>query len=166
MLTDRQIQDLIEHPKRITSKTPSEGYVEENGSWRCSLELEAIPSNGAKFRVFTRQNIEFMENFSIGLRYQTGDKALGMIVLVRYNGPHGESSRQPDGHYATPHTHHMTAAELASGSSQPQERRRKITDRYNTFEEALGVFFEDVAIMNYAEHFPEWLQSEFFYGRQ
>ena len=162
MLTDQEIRELIELPKRITAKKPAEGYVEESGSRRCSLELEAIPSNGAKFRVFTRQNIEFMENFSIGLRYQTGDRAMGMITLVRYNGPHGETSRQPDGHFARPHTHHVTAAELARGNSHPQERRREITDRYNTFEEGLRVFFEDVAIMNYAEHFPEWLQSEFF----
>ncbi len=166
MLTDREIQDIIELPKRITSKTPAEGYVEESGSRRCSLELEAIPGNGAKFRVFTRQNIEFIENFSIGLRYQTGDRALGMIALVRYNGPHGDTSRQSDGHFFKSHTHLMTAAEVASGNSQPQERHREITDRYSTYEEALRVFFDDIAVVNYDKHFPESLQPRLFDGRQ
>ena len=166
MLTDREIQDLIKLPKRITSKTPAEGYREEDRNKRCDLALEAAADNGTSFRVFVRQNTEFMENFSIGLRYQTGERALGMIVLVQYNGPHGEASRQPDGHYATPHTHHMTAAELAYGNSQPQERYRTITDRYSTYEEALRVFFDDIAIVNYDEYFPESLQPRLFDERQ
>ena len=166
MLTDPQIQALIELPKRITSKTPAEGYREVDGYKRCQLVLEPVEDSGETFRVFARQNIEFMENFSIGLRYQTGDRALGMIVLVRYNGPHGETSRQPDGHYATPHTHHMTAAELACGNSQPQERHRAITDRYSTYEEALRVFLDDTAVVNYDEYFPGSLQLRFFDGLQ
>ncbi len=166
MLKDREIQDLIKLPKSITSKTPAEGYREEDGHKRCDLALEATEVNGAKFRVFIRQNNEFIENFSIGLRYRTGDRALGTIMLVRYNGPHGETSRQPDGHYATPHTHHMTAAELSTGNSQPQERKREFTDRYSTYEEALRTFFNDIAVVNYDEYFPESLQPRLFDGRQ
>ena len=116
------------------------------------------------FVVFIRQNNRFIENFTIGLRYHTGDKTLGTITLLRYNGPHGESRPQTDGHYAKPHIHRVTEAEIASGSRQPQERHREITDRYSTFEEALYVFFDEIAITNLVEYFPDALQMRLLNG--
>ncbi|MDE0068094.1 MAG: hypothetical protein OXO48_00150 [Caldilineaceae bacterium] len=162
ILTDQQIQDLLQIPKRIAEKTPATGYTEENNQRRCDLELEALPDNGGKFSVFIRQNSKFIENFSIGLRYQTNTKTLGTITLVRYNGPHGESSRHPDGHYARPHNHRLTAQEIASGSVQPQEHHREFTSRYSSLEQALRTFFEDIGVVGYAEHFPEAIQPSFF----
>ena len=158
ILTDEQIQELLSTPKTITKKTPARGYKEENNHKRCDLELETTSDNGATFTIFIRQHSIFIEGFSIGLRYQTNIKAMGTISLVCYNGPHGESSRHPDGHYALPHIHRLTAQELASGSRQPQEQHREITTRYSTFEQALKTFFEDIGVIDYAEHFPETLQ--------
>ena len=153
-------------PKTIKTRTPAKGYKDEHGHKRCDLDLEASSDNGARFTVFIRQSDEFIENYSIGLRYQTNDRTLGTITLARYNGPHGESSRQPDGHYARPHIHRITANEIASGATQPQERHREITDRYSTFEQALTVFFEDVGATGYQAHFPESLQPRLFNGHQ
>ena len=93
MITDQDIGELLQIPKRIGAKTPSSGYREENGHRRCDLLLQAVSDEGTTFMVFVRQNSKFIENFSIGLRYQTGDKMLGTITLVRYNGPHGEVNR-------------------------------------------------------------------------
>ena len=162
MLTDQQIRDLIARPKEIVKKEPVRGYKEENRHKRCDLELETMPSSDHKFTVFTRQNMAFIENFSIGLRYQTNDPKLGTITLVRYNGPHGEYSLHPDGHYAQPHIHRITATEIASGNTQPQERDREITNRYSTFEAALVVFFGDIGTINYGAYFPELLQGSLF----
>ena len=162
MLTDRQIRDLIACPKVIVKKELVRGYKKKNHHQRCDLALETMPSSDEKFTVFTRQNIMFIENFSIGLRYQTNDPKLGTITLVRYNGPHGEYSRPPDGHYAQPHIHRITATEIASGNTQPQERDRKITSRYSTFENALVVFFGDIGATNYGGYFPELLQGSLF----
>lgn len=162
ILTDQQIQDLLDIPKTISEKIPARGYKEENNQRRCDLELETTSDDGAKFSVFIRNHNIYIENFSIGLRYQTNSKALKKITLVRYNGAHGESSRHPDGHYALPHIHRITAQELVSGSSNPQERHREITDRYSAFEQALRVFFEDMGVSNYAEYFPEALQPRLF----
>ena len=162
ILTDQKIQNLLDIPKTISKKTPPNGYNERDGSRHCHLELEAVSSDGAQFRVFTRQHSVFVEGFSIGLRYQTNIKAVGTITLVRYNGPHGESSRNPDGHYAQPHIHRITAQELASGNTNPQESHREITDRYSTFEQALRIFFEDIGVTNDAEYFPEALQPRLF----
>ena len=96
------------------------------------------------------------------MRYQTNDRMLGSVTLVRYNGPHGETSRSQDGHYAKPHIHRITAQEIESGSIQPQESHRENTDRYNTLEEALSIFFFDVGVINYSDYFPELLQRSLF----
>ena len=158
-ITDQVIQDLIQLPKTIESKIPAKGYQHENLHRRCTLSLQA---DDEKFTVFIQQNDRFVENFSIGLRYQTGDKTLGAITLIRYNGAHGEVSRHPDGHYAKAHTHRVTAVEVSSGSAQPQERLREITDRYSTFEQALLVFFKDIAASNDRKYFPELGQLRLF----
>lgn len=155
MLTEQQIQDLIGCPKKITKREPARGYREGGRHLRCDLELECAQDSGTTFTVFIRQSTEFMENFSIGLRYQTNDSILGTITLIRYNGPHGETSRDPDGHYAKSHIHRITASELGSGSVQPQERHRETTDRYSTFEQGLAVFFQDTQVVNFEDHFPD-----------
>jgi len=112
------------------------------------------------FLVFIRCHSVFIENFSLGLRYRTGDPTLGTITLVRYNGPHGERSRTPDGHYAVPHIHRLTAAELATATAEPRENQRELTDRYATFDEALVAFFADLAVVNRHEYFPELQQRQ------
>ena len=164
MITDQDIGELLQLPKRIGAKTPSVGYREVSGHRRCDLHLQAVSDEGATFIVFVRQSSKFIENFSIGLRYQTGDKMLGTITLVRYNGPHGEINRNADGHYNKPHIHRVTAAEIASGSMEPQESHREITTRYGTFEQALLVFFDDIAAPDSGQYFPELMQGRLFNG--
>ena len=154
MLTDQRIQDLVSCSKTITKKEPARGYREDGRHLRCDLELASTEDNDTTFTVFIRQSTEFIENFSIGLRYSTNDLILGIVTLIRYNGPHGEASRDTDGHYAKPHIHRITASELQSGSGQPQERDREITDRYSTFEQGLLAFFRDIDITNFEDYFP------------
>ena len=166
MLTDSEIADLISRPKRIVKKTPASGYLEESRNRRCDLELVSLEDDRCEFRVFIRQNTNFIENFSIGLRHRvSGDPTLATLTLVRYNGPHGESSISPDGHYAVPHIHRITEVEIASGSYQPQERHREVTSRYSTYESALRVFWGDVGVSddaNINKHFPGLMQSRMF----
>lgn len=158
MLTDKEIQKLIKVSKIITEKDPIRGFKEEDGHKRCNLKLETTQGSESTFTVFVRQNCYFLENFSIGLRYQTKNKTLGTVTLIRYNGPHGELSQNEDGHYAKPHIHRITTEDMLSGNVQPQESRIEITDSYVTFEEALDVFFFDVGVQNYQEYFPRATQ--------
>ncbi len=164
IFTDDEIKKLVAIPKKIKARSPARGYKEENGHKRCSLILEFSAKVGEAFSVFIRQNTQLIENYSIGLRYQTSDRVLGAITLVRYNGPHGEASQHQDGHYDKPHIHCLTAEELRAGSVQPQERRRELTGKYRTFEDALKVFFKDVGVMNYQKYFPELCQGDMFSG--
>ncbi len=142
-------------PKAITDKQPAKGYRDEGLHKRCNLQLTG--SDDERFVVFVRQHSTFIENYSIGLRYQTGDSSVGTITLIRYNGPHGEERRQPGGHFAVPHIHRITEVELLSGSREPQESHRELTDRYGTFEEALQVFFTDMKVENASDYFESQL---------
>ena len=166
MLTDTDIGELIVRPKRIVNKSPASGYREQNQSRRCDLGLVDLEDERCEYRVFIRQNTNFIENFTIGLRHRpVGDPTLGTLTLVRYNGPHGEYSISSDGHYDVPHIHRITEAEITSGSYQPQERHRELTDRYSTYETALKVFWGDVGVRDEAninQFFPGLLQSRMF----
>lgn len=155
-MTEAELGDLISCPKQITRATPARGYKESGGHRRRDLEVES--SADRAYSVFIRQNAEFIENFSVGLRYNTRKKHMGMVTLVRYNGPHGEESRSEDGHYAAPHIHRITAAEMNSGNTEPQEKHREVTGRFSSLEEALVVFFEEIGVQNYSRHFPELSQ--------
>ena len=166
MLTDADIADLISRPKRIVKKSPASGYREDGQNRRCDLELVDIEDELLKYGVFIRQNTNFIENFTIGLSHRPqSDPTIRTLTLVRYNGPHGEYSINPDGHYAVPHIHRITESEIASGSYQPQERHRELTDRYSTYETALKVFWGDVGVRdetNINRYFPGLLQSRMF----
>ena len=163
MLTDEQIQELIVVPKQIVGRSPAVDYREENGHRRCDLDM--LDEDGYReFRVFVRQNVRFIRNFSIGLRYEAHEGNLTTITLARYNGPHGETSRSQDGHYALSHIHYITEVEIARGHVQPQEKERNPTTRYGIFEEALRAFFEDTSTSNYIDYFPELSQGRLFNG--
>lgn len=165
MPTDFEIQALIKAPKRIVRKNPVKGFREENRHLGCRLELESDSDEEKKFKIFIRRSVEFIENFSIGLQYEINLSLLKIVTLIRYNGPHGEISRHSDGHYNKPHIHRLTETEIASGSMMPQEKHRKITDKYRTFEEALWTFFRDIGTTNFTKHFPELRQTRLFNGQ-
>ena len=164
-LTERDLQELRELPKTIQVRIPRHDFREEDGHRRGELDLLSISDPRHRFQVFIRQNIRFIENFSIGLQYQTNRRIPGNITLVRYNGAHGEDVKSPDGHYARPHIHYLTAQELAQGHIQPRENRRELTDRYATFEAAIGVFLQDIGVSNEDAYFPELKQLRLFNGR-
>ncbi len=165
MLKDFEIQAIIKAPKRIVHKNPVKGFREENRHLGCRLELESVSDEEKKFKVFIRRSVEFIENFSIGLQYEINISLLKIVTLIRYNGPHGEISRHSGGHYNKPHIHRLTETEIASGSMMPQEKHRKITDKYRTFEEAIWIFFRDTGTTNFTKHFPELRQTRLFNGQ-
>ena len=166
MLTEKDIADLLSCPKLIVKKVPAAGFAEpkpNENHRRCDLELEVVNTPNIIFSVFVRQNTYFVENFSIGLRYRPNiSPALGTITLIRYNGPHGEFSIHPDGHFAVPHIHRITAEDIEAGNLFPQERDRKPTDRYDTFDSALRVFWEDISVSNFGDYFPNLIKPRLF----
>ena len=166
MISDSDILDLLRLPKVIEGKAPASGFRETDRDIRCDVTMSAISDESIRFQVFIRRHNRYIENFSIGLRYQTSDIAPRSITLVRYNGAHGEYSLATDGHFARPHIHYITADEIAAGYAQPREKKREITNRYHTFEEALIMFFQDTATTNRHAYFPNLGQTRLFNGHR
>ena len=164
MLNNDQIDALVSAPKRITDRKPTEGYRHDRGHQRCDLELESISDPKHRFAVFVRQNLVFIENFSIGLMFHSDHPRLKTFPLVRYNGPHGESSISEDGHYSHPHIHYMRETELTRGHNRPEPRDRELTDRFTTLDQALICFFTDTSVENYELYFPYLAQGNMLNG--
>jgi len=164
MLNNDQIDALVSTPKRITDRKPAVGYRINRGHQRCDLELESISDPKQRFAVFVRQNLEFAENFSVGLMFHSGHPSLKTFQLVRYNGPHGESSISEDGHFSSPHIHYMMESELKRGHTRPEPRFRELTDRFTTLDQALICFFTDTSVENYELYFPYLAQGNMLNG--
>ncbi len=162
MVNEQDIEDWLRCPKVIVRKVPAVGFAEprpDESHRRCDLDLESVDTLDVKFSVFIRQSTQFVENFSIGLRHRPDvDPAFATITLIRYNGPHGETARHPDGHYAVPHIHRITANDIAAGNLFPQERYREPTDTYEAFDSALLTFWEDLHVSNFGEYFPHLIR--------
>ncbi len=163
-LTERDLKELREMPKTIQSKVPRRGFREESGHLRCDLTIYAPSDPIFRFEVYIRQTMRYIENFSLGLIYHASDREHRAITLIRYNGAHGEQTLTPDGHYAQPHIHYLTAEELAQGYLQPRELRRELTDLYSTFEDAIPVFLHDIGVSNVNTYFEDLMQGRLFNG--
>ena len=187
MISNQEIKNLIECPKQIYKKEPKNGYKEKKGQKKSDLflysenndqdllkklkiqESENLNQNSIfeklNFKIFIRQNQNFIENFSIGLVYLSFPKALH---LTRYNGPHDsirveDNKKEREGdHHPFPHIHLITEEDINSGSSNPKPKNVEKTKKYNTLEEGLLTFFRDINIQNWQEYFPELDQRSLF----
>jgi len=83
MLTDAQITALIECRKIIVVK-PKKDMVIERAYFRNDMKLQSSDKLH-NFGVFMRQNIDYPENFSIGLDYSLPESS-DRIILLRCNG--------------------------------------------------------------------------------
>lgn len=154
MLTNKQIEELIRCPKEVVEAHPKNGMLEDRRSAfikRRNLKLEAV-NDDSEFEIFIRQNTVFIEQFSIGLLYKTNDKIMGRLLLMRYNGEHGQSDWSKDGHYQAFHIHKITEKLLKDGVFEPKEI--EITRDFQSFDEAVNKFIQAVNIKNYKTYFP------------
>ena len=151
--SDELINYLIICEKQITEPPSKEMGVEGNHH-RNDMKLESLDGQ-FKFTVFMRSNKDFNENFSIGLRFIPDDDP-SSIVLLRFNGKHGEHTDDlisPHPHYNY-HIHQTTQASIDSGYSP--EKYATVTDKYASYEQAMTFFIKKVRITNHAQYFPPY----------
>ena len=167
MISNQEIKNLIECPKQIYKRDPKNKYREERGQKKADLFLHSeknIPCLLKKlntqetenldqspilkklnFKIFIRQNQNFIENFSIGLVYSFLDfpKALN---IIRYNGPHdsvrAEDNKRKGEHHPLPHIHTMTEEDINSGSSNPKPIKLEITNKYILLKKGFYLFLQ------------------------
>jgi hypothetical protein len=146
--TQDEINDLISCPKEIVD-SPKRAATSVQGSRRNDMVVQ----NGAdgRFRVFMRQSEKFLDDFSIGLRYEPKDAP--PIILLRCNGRHGEFlGGEADHPHFGYHIHRAKVVNLQKGLRA--ERGGELTDEYVSFEEALRYFLSATGIQWTDEHFP------------
>lgn len=158
--SDEEIGDLISCPK-VISDPPKRHNVLEGGHNRNDMKLTS--EGGDKvFSVFMRINVEFPENFSIGLVYHPKDER-GTLTLIRMNGPHGEfltsSGVSPDSHCLY-HCHLAKPSNIQSGRL-PEWGGDPVTC-YASYEQALYCFLSVANIRDADIHFPKYQEPTLF----
>lgn len=132
ILTDAQINSLMEMPKRIENpgaKTRTEG--------KHTRRDFRVKSNDGKheFSLFVRQSALLPDSFSTGLRWlsQSGEA----LMLIRFNGPSHPHSNSLEGERFEfeRHIHQATERYLAAGKKD--EGYAEVTKEYKTINGAL-----------------------------
>ncbi len=125
---------------------------------RNEMELESV-DGGHSFRVFMRQSLQFLENFSIGIDYIPKDMP-GSFCLMRCNGAHGGYKVHP--HHRGCHIHRSKAEDINMGLRI--ERDIEVATEYAAFRDALHYFLHKVNVrpMDRYEYFPDIDQVDMF----
>lgn len=146
--TNELLEQLRSCEKKIIS--PPGDFKEERGHRKQDFEMMSIDDEH-HFIGFTRQNLHFTENFSVGLLYNPKSER-EKITLVRYNGPHGENIEIE--HHESFHIHYATAERINSGKKA--EGHVETTDRYGSFEDAIQVFVKTINLreQDRKQYFP------------
>jgi hypothetical protein len=153
--TQEEIEQLITCPKQI-AEPPKKEWRIERGSKRKDMTLVAT-ADKKEFTVFIRVNVDFEENFSVGLEYNPKEEK-GTFCLLRCNGPHGEfigGDSAPSVHFRY-HIHKAKAENIEAGMRP--ERGAEPTDKYASYRDALRVFLETIGVTNMDEYFPDLRQ--------
>jgi len=155
MLNQSEIDGLISEPKRIARANPTYGMKTDGRNEKKNLDL--VSADGKhQFDVFIRKNLSLIEDFSVGLIYKSNQKELGDVMLIRFNGSHGQRDWSENRHYSAFHIHAITEDLLREGIREL--KNIKMTDRFTSSEQALAEFFSDISVENWQAHFPELKQ--------
>jgi hypothetical protein len=152
----KKVDELISCPK-IISEPPKKEMKIDKGYKRNDMELTSKDGK-LKFSVFMRVNIDFPENFSIGLDY-TPVEERGSICLLRCNSPHGEfhsEGKIPTSHFV-PHIHKAKSDNIEAGFRP--EKGGEPTDKFLTFEQALPYFLQKIKVIDAEIYFPKITQN-------
>lgn len=152
-MTNSEIEHLIGVKKKIIVE-PSKNFKIESINRKNGFKVKSVDAKH-EFSVFLRQHTIFEENFSVGLIYHSTDGK--RILLLRMNGPHGDTTNDPLGnnpHYGY-HIHQIRPEEIeVENYNDPQFR--ETTDAYNSFDTAILYFLKTTNIQDYTNFFPNF----------
>jgi hypothetical protein len=150
VLSDAEIEALISCAKAVTDSS-RKAMRTEGAHRRADIKLES--ADGKQFAISIRQSTEFMENFTIGLRYIPQDGS-DSVILFRCNGPHGPSNGTLEGsHHPYPHIHTATEDNLREGARA--EKGGVVTTAYSEIRGATDYFLNRIG-------FPQDQRSKCF----
>lgn len=135
MYTDQFIKELLDCEKQIIDP-PTRDYKEDRGLIKKGFTLQSLDGRFT-FYAFIRGNLQFKENFTVGLDYNPKEEK-GTICLLRCNGAHGENRMFP--HHSHFHVHKASAETINSGL-KPESNIFEIND-YATLDDAVQYFLK------------------------
>lgn len=162
LFSDTEIADLIDCPKQI-SDPPARSLRLIGADWRNDAKMVALDGTSRWFAIFMRQNEDFPENFSVGLRFQPND-GRPEITLLRCNGKHGAFTVHGDIRHPHWTFHIHRATEQAQDAGFTAEKYATTTDAFASYEQALQFFIGAVHLQTPDCHlyFPNSMQSKLF----
>lgn len=153
-ISEQQLHGLITCPKTII-KRPKKEFYSSNGCLR--NDFTAQSTTNEHFRIFMRQNLCLLEDYSIGLIWECQDNNED-IIICRFNGPHG-GNRKINTHFVT-HIHKLNV-ELAKEDIFKENDVSETKD-YATFADAIYTFCEYCHISEALKYFPEAYSLDLF----
>jgi hypothetical protein len=156
-----EIDQLIACVKEI-SEAPKRELKLDGAQLRNSAKLKSPIEITGEFTIFLRQNVDFSENFSMGLTYSPRD-GRDAIILLRCNGKHGDFNGKFDPEHPHWDFHIHRATEEAINAGFTPEKFAEKTTEFASFEEAIQVFVKKVNLnlKDAQKHFPNRSQIDF-----
>lgn len=113
MITEELINELISCPKKAV-RADRKRMVAVNRSLRNNVALLS-EDDRYTYDLFLRQSEEFMEDFSVGLRWTNAAGFIGVnkdILLIRFQGPHDSGKPLGEDLHHDYHIHQITTEDI------------------------------------------------------
>ncbi len=139
-LNDADIASFINSEKKVESG--SKKFIERNKMLLADYKLTS--DDGTEFRIYARQNLRMINDFSCGLSVKLADGS--SVTLCRYNGsshPHTNSIEGDKVDFVC-HIHRATERYIAVG--RKPEHFAEASDSYNTLVDAVKCLATDCNI--------------------
>ncbi len=154
-LTDEKILELIQIPKVVVSDDVKE--KRKGKHLQKNFEIVAKSDENIRFEIFTRQNLEIVEDFSCGLKWLApgGED----MILVRYNGsshPHPNKIEKNRLDFVN-HIHRTTERYLQMGRP---DGFAELSDKYSNMTGALKCLSQECNVEGIGD-----LQEELFHAK-
>lgn len=151
-ITEELIKELITCTK-VIKKADRKKMLPENRSLRNNVQLSSTDGK-YEYVLFLRQSCEFIEDFSVGLKWTNPSKYFNInksIILFRCQGPH--DSKKPEGadcHHDY-HVHEITVNDIKERRYE-KPQNKEVCKEFSSFESAIYYFCKKCGINNLEEH--------------
>jgi len=153
MIDNVLLTELKSCKKLVQKLKPNKEKTQYNHKQQTIL----IDSDNRKysFEIFTRQNLDLPNDFSVWLLWKWPERA---ILLCRYNWDHGGHRNKLENEMIGWYHMHQYNKKYKDAWLN-DDAYAEATNIYKTFPQALFTLFKDYHIENYSDYFPE-LPSE------
>lgn len=147
MITEEFISELIACPKKAI-KADRKQMIAINRSYRNNVTLRSEDCRYT-YILFLRQSEEFMEDFSVGLKWTNAAEHIGVskeILLIRFQGPHDSGKPLGEDLHHDYHIHQITANDV-NQHRYFRPSNLGVSKEFYSFSSALFAFIDRCGIM-------------------